>query len=791
MAGMKSINYSDVESHPGQYVIYRSEPGYIEIVDSQNLRLRVHVISEHILRFRYAIEGRFDRDFSYGLDPDFIPSTEKVQVAESDTSLKISTLHLDCHISKQNLMISIYDKQGRILSDDEKGFHWEKNLKYGGYIVQNSKMQQYGENYFGLGDKATELNLKGKRFVNWGTDEYGYHKNTDPLYKSIPLFYGLHDHGAYGIFFDNSFKSFFDFGKERSNVMSFWSQGGEMNYYFIAGPQLIDVAQRYTQLTGTAEMPPLWALGYQQCKWSYYPESKVMDIAQKMREYRIPCDALYLDIDYMDGFRCFTWDEEKFPNPKNMVDNLKAMGYQTMVIIDPGIKKDPEYHVFKEGLENDYFCKRIDGPYVEGKVWPGECYFPDFTKAEVRSWWSGLYKELIEDIGIAGVWNDMNEPALFEVESKTFPMDVLHDHDGDLTSHRKAHNIYGMQMARATADGVKKYRGDKRTLIITRSGYAGMQRYSSVWTGDNIADWSHIYLASVQAQRLAISGVSFCGSDIGGFIGQPTPEMMIRWIQLGIFHPFCRVHSSGDHGDQEPWVFGDECTNIFRQYVELRYQLLPYLYTCFYQYYKYGTPMMRPLVFVDQGDQKLIDYDHGFMCGDHILMFPSTREHELSQRIYLPRGRWYNFWTKESYEGQNEYDIDTPIDKAAIFIQAGSIIPYFPVQQYVGEKSIETIDLHIYKSLRNSESHLYLDDFDGYDYEKEELCTFTTFRTTTDSDKYSIQQIKSDLNSYSGSVKSYKSVLHGFDSHVSLSVDGKELSRNDLIPFDFETIEIK
>ena len=792
MEVVNPIVYAEQEGYPSAMKSYDLLDSFLEIKDHNGVTLRIYFLDDYILRFRYAVEGFFDADFSYGIAPEYKAAGCKPEVIEEDRLLTVKTKALVIKITKRNLGIAIYDHNGRVIQEDDKGFHWEKNEKFGGQIVQNSKKIQPGEAFYGLGDKPTDLNLKGRRFKNWGTDEYGYHYNTDPLYKSIPIYYGLHDGIGYGIFFDNSFEAYFDFGSERGNAASFWAQGGEMNYYFIAGPDLIDVCRRYTLLTGTPEMPPMWSLGFQQCKWSYYPESKVKEITSKMRELQIPCDAIYLDIDYMDGFRCFTWNKEYFPEPKRMVDELKADGWKTMVIIDPGIKKDMDYPIFKEGLEKGYFCRRMDGPYVEGKVWPGDCYFPDFTKPEVREWWAGLYKELIEEIGVAGVWNDMNEPALFEVPSKTFPDDVIHDYDGHLTSHRKAHNIYGMQMARATAEGVKQFKVDERSLIITRSGYAGMQRYSSVWTGDNIATWEHLWIADVQAQRLAVSGVSFCGSDIGGFIGQPTAELMIRWIQLGIFHPFCRVHSSGDHGDQEPWAFGEECTLMYKKFIELRYQLLPYLYTSFYQYHKEGTPMLRPIVFLDQTDRETVDRDHEFLCGDHILVCPILQEGITETLSYIPRGKWYDYWTNQPITGGQEHNLPVKRDEIPIFIKQGAVIPKYPIQQYVGEKVVDTVTLDIYHTDEPETSFFYDDGGDGYAYESGNF-NLSTFTVDGTNDGLTInQKIEGD---YQSIVQSYRINFKGLPFDVnSVVVDGQAVELADegvVVTSKFGRIEVR
>jgi alpha-glucosidase len=506
---------------------------------------------------------------------------------------------------------------------------------------------------------------------------------------------------------------------------------------------MTDVVASYTDLTGKPhQLPPLWALGYHQCKWSYYPESNVKSIAKQFRDLKIPCDAIYLDIDYMDGFRCFTWNKEYFPDPKRMVKELADDGFKTIAIIDPGIKIDMDYNIFREALEKDYFCKRADGPYMKGKVWPGECFFPDFTDPEVREWWSGLYKELIEDIGVKGVWNDMNEPAVMDVPGKTFPNDVRHNYEGIRCSHRKAHNIYGMQMARATYQGLKKFSYPKRPFVITRAAYSGTQRYTSTWTGDNVATWDHLNIANIQAQRLSMSGFSFVGSDIGGFAEQPNGELYARWIQLGMFHPFFRTHSSGDHGDQEPWAFGANITDIVRKFIEIRYQLLPYLYTAFWRYAEEGIPILKSLVLFDQEDRHTHYRNDEFIFGEKILACPIAEPNAKGRRMFIPNGEWYNFWDNELITGGEEIWVDADLDSMPIFVKAGAIIPKYPVQQYVGEKSIDQLTLDAYFKLGKETSQVYEDAHDGYDYKKGRF-SLRDFKLIGKKKSLTIQQFKS------------------------------------------------
>jgi alpha-glucosidase len=770
---------------PSKIISYKKDVDTLYFTTDNNVVLQLTIERDSVLRFRYTTTSIFEKDFSYAITKYASKGFNYLEISEDEKKYIITTSKLICYISKLDLRSSIFDAQDKtLICEDELGFHWEESYEFGGDIVKMSKIAQDGESYFGLGDKPVQNNLKGKRFENWVTDSYAYGRDTDPIYKAIPFYTGLHHKKSYGIFFDNTFRSFFDFCHERRNITSFWAQGGEMNYYFIYGPNMSDVVSNYTDLTGKPhELPPLWALGYHQCKWSYYPEAKVKEVASTFRKLKIPCDAIYLDIDYMDGFRCFTWNKEYFPDPKKMVKELADDGFKTIAIIDPGIKIDKNYSVFKEGLENDYFCKRADGPYMKGKVWPGECYFPDFTNPEVREWWSNLFKELIEDIGVKGVWNDMNEPAVMDVPGKTFPNDVRHNYDGNYCSHRKAHNVYGMQMVRATYHGLKKFSYPKRPFAITRAAYSGTQRYTSTWTGDNVASWEHLSIANAQAQRMCISGFSFVGSDIGGFAEQPNGELFTRWIQLGIFHPFCRTHSSGDHGDQEPYAFDNNVTNIVRKFIELRYQLLPYLYTAFWRYANEGIPILKSLVLFDQEDSHTHYRNDEFIFGEKILVCPILEPNAKGRRMYFPIGNWYNHWNHKIIKGGKEKWVDADIDSMPIFIKAGAIIPKYPVQQYVGELAIEQLKLDVYYKFGKEKSQVYEDAHDGYDYKKGRF-SLRNFTLVGKKDSITIQQFKS--GKFITSYNTFELNLHGMPFKIGcVKVDNEEISISEIMKDDF------
>lgn len=781
-----------VEYYPGQLKNWYREDNIFYFKTDNDVILAVHVLNDSILRFRYTTRGYFPKDFSYAIAQDGLNDSSFLRSREGNHRVTITTKNLVCKIDKDNLAVQVLDRSGHILTEDEKGFHWERD-KFGGDIVQMSKKAPEEEYYFGLGDKTNYLNLKGFRFQNWCTDCFGYGEDTDPLYRSIPFYFGLRKGVAYGVFFDNSFRSYFDFGSERREVTSFWAQGGEMNYYVIYGPSLLGVSEKYTMLTGRHELPPMWALGYHQCRWSYFPEKRVQEIAQTFRDKQIPCDALYLDIDYMDGYRCFTWNNDHFPQPRRMVRELAKQGFKTVVIIDPGIKIDHDYPIFEEGLKNEYFCRRQDGPYVKGKVWPGECYFPDFTHPKVREWWAGLFRDLIRREGISGVWNDMNEPATFDIDGRTVYDDVRHDHDGNPCSHRKAHNIYGMQMSRATYEGVKRYAYPKRPFIITRASYSGGQRYASVWTGDNVSSWEHLRLANIQAQRMSISGFSFVGSDVGGFNDLCSGELLVRWLQLGIFHPLYRNHTMGNNidgaaaidveavaqksrqfnTDQEPWAYGPEIEALAREAISMRYKLLPCLYTAFWQYITYGTPILRPLCFLDQDNLDTLFRMDEFAMGDHILVCPVQTPGTTSRTMYLPKGHWYNFYTDQIMEGRQEILVEAPLSRIPVHIRSGAIIPMYPVRQHVNERPVDQLTLHVYYPYGAEViSYLYEDEGDGYDYQHGEYLR-RTFVVSNQPDHLIIRQTR--YGDFQPAYMDAKIVLHGLPF-----VPGKILVDNQL-----------
>ena len=736
----------------GKRFIFQSDNG---------IKLLIRTYSDKIFRLHYSIEGEVSPDFSYAVAPEFKGSRHRAVVAEEPKYYSITTRFLECRVHKKGLKVDFYDKMGNALCRDSKGFYAKATIMKGVREVSITKKGPKKEHYFGLGDKSCSLDLRGQKLENWTTDAFGFGPQSDPLYRAIPFYYGLYKKQAYGIFLDNSYRSHFHFADHKRPHTRFSAEGGELNYYFIFGPELSSVAEQYTDLTGRPELAPVWALGFHQCRWSYYPESRVMELAADFRKHKIPCDAIYLDIDYMDGYRCFTWNKEYFPAPKRMMDSLQKKGFHTVVMIDPGIREDEDYKVFVDGKKKGYFCTRPDGEIMKGPVWPPNCAFPDFTNPEVRVWWGRLYKELYQLQGVSGFWNDMNEPAVFKVNRLTFPDDIRHHHEGHPASHKKAHNIYGLNMSRATYDGLKRLKPRKRPFLLTRATFSGGQRYAAVWTGDNIASWEHLMLANRQCQRLSISGFSFCGTDIGGFVDMPSGELFVRWLQLSIFHPLFRVHSMGnnadgsgevdeegvkiaesiDRMDQEPWAFGEPYTTHARKAIEDRYRWLPVIYTAFWKYSQQGTPMIRSLVFYDQTDPLTYNREREFLFGDHLLVSPVLKEKQASQKVYLPKGEWYNYRTNKKFKGKQKIKIKTSLEQIPVFVKAGAVFPHYPVQQHTNQKIIRQLSLQVYFSTETCKSQLYEDAGEGYDYRREKY-SLRTYTTSGTADSFQILQEK-------------------------------------------------
>ncbi len=664
---------------------------HYEWVDTRTLelqlptnRLRLYFLEPGIVRCRYVSRAVFENIPSYGVAPEYAPTPISLQERETPDSYAVITPSLRVIIRKQDGGLEFADAGGRVICADAEGMGHRLQERTGDELVWVLKEMPEKAHFFALGDKPCALNMRGRRFEMWGADHYKYNPDSDPLYKSIPFFICLNEGAQYGVFFDNSMRSYFDFGKEREDRLLFGADGGVMDYYFISGASALETVQMYTRLTGLPPMPPLWALGYHQSKWSYYPEKNVMELAAEFRRRRIPCDAIHLDIHHMNQYQALTWDRTRFPHPAEMIQRLGEQGFKVVTIVDPGIKINPDNYVWRSGFERNVFCRRHDGALLEGDVWPGSCTFPDFTSPETREWWASLFHRQIAEYGVRGMWTDMNEPVIFP--DKTFPDDTRHAYDGYSCSHLKAHNVYGQCMAMATRQGMEQHAPDRRPFVLSRAGFAGLQRWAATWTGDNYSDWDNLKMANLMVQRLSASGVSFCGADTGGFLGRPTPELFCRWMQLAAFHVFFRNHNNGEFGGQEPWEFGPVVEDAVRRAIEARYRLLPYFYTQFYRYSAEGMPIIRSLALMYPDNEDTYWRSSEFFVGDALYVVPVHHPGEVGRFLYMPPGPWYCLWTDApSPVTESEAWVATPIAYIPVYVRGGHIIPRWPVQQSADE----------------------------------------------------------------------------------------------------------
>lgn len=697
-------------------VAFEKGEGYITVIKSGIINFFVPLLREE--KLSKAVENIVEEKCEFN-------TTLKDEV------LTVSTEEINVKIYS-DFKVDVYDKAGSLLCEDyrgkrepfvrragdfklaeDEGHELAKDLKDKVYVAKTMEEDMF---FYGMGERTGSLNKRGYHYRNWNTDNPNPHGETfEQLYKSIPFLINFRENKSFGLFFDNTFESSFDLGKENPNYYSFASVDGNLDYYFIYGPSVKEVIKGYTHITGTTPLPQLWTLGYQQCRWSYAPEARVRELAKNFREKDIPCDTLFLDIDYMDGYRVFTWDKNKFENPEKMLKELKEQGFKVVTIIDPGVKKDAGYKIYDEGIKKGYFATDKDNLVYVNKVWPGDAVYPNFLSTEVRKWWAENQK-IMTDTGVSGIWNDMNEPASF---NGPLPDDVMFNEDGLKVEHREIHNVYGQLMSKATYNGLKAATG-KRPYVITRACYAGIQKYSTCWTGDNQSTWEHLRMSLPMLMNLGLSGVAFCGTDVGGFGFDCTGELLSRWVQVGAFTPLFRNHSSMGTRDQEPWAFDETTEAVNRKYIKLRYKLLPYFYDLMREAEKSGLPVIRPLFLHYENDSNTYEVNDEFLCGENILVAPVIEQGRKCRVVYLPKGdKWIDYWTGEEFEGGQNIIRETPIDLCPIYIKAGAVLPYYPEQHYVGEKQIDTLELQVFLSKSTETSSRYIsyeDDGESFNY---------------------------------------------------------------------------
>jgi alpha-glucosidase len=691
-------------------------------------QLKIDVVRADVLRIKISRAGVFDESPTFAVCVDPLVSPTDFRIEQTADQLQLITDACTASLWLNPFRIDVHRSDGSPVietAQDDDGHYWAYATLNDSFTTRRRCRQE--DAIFGLGEKSGRHNRKGRDFTMWNTDvlspwetiEFTAGKapddprgdfrsvEFDPYYVTIPLFYhqSYPDGRVAASFVDNGYRGAYEFSYNEEYRIVF--RGGQYTEYVFAGPDMPAILESYTWLTGRTAPPPIWSLGYHQCRWFSYTQDAVEAVAQRHRDNDIPCDAVWLDIEYMDGFRVFTWDSERFPDPPGMLKQLESQGFRVITIIDPGVKYDPGYWVFDQALERDVLCRTEGGDLYIGQVWPGNTAFPDFVTEEARTWWGELNAAHVLS-GLAGIWNDMNEPATGNISS----MPMRFDHGK--YAHERYHNQYALLMAMGTTAGLREAMPDRRTFVLSRAGFAGIQRYAANWMGDNQSRWDHLWLSIAMGSGFGLSGQAFVGADIGGFAGNSNAELFLRWMQYGALTPFCRNHSEIGNVDQYAWAFGDVIQDHVRAAIKLRYRLLPYLYACFLEASETGGPVQRPLVFNHQYDATVRDIDDQYLLGNDLLIAPVIGPGATARQVYLPAGDWYDWHTGELVGGKRFLTVPTPLDRIPIYARGGAVIPMWPeAPDSTSDYHPAVVELHLFVPASDGSYRSMVQEDDG------------------------------------------------------------------------------
>nr|WP_314898099.1 TIM-barrel domain-containing protein [uncultured Flavobacterium sp.] len=705
-----------------------------------NAKVSLQFCSGQVVKIWVSADGTFKRlNESFAVVNEDLGWSGKVNVNEETSAYEIFTEQLRIRINKAPFQLQIFDKYQKMLFSDynEKGF-----------VKNNSRISSYktlrsDEQFFGLGEKAGSLNRRGKSYKMWNSDQPCYGVNEDPLYKSIPFFMSSNH---YGIFFDNTYKTEFKLGSESNDYYSFEAPAGEMIYYFMYGNDYKQIIQNYIALTGKPIMPPKWALGFSQCRGNYTQEAQAREIAAEFRKRQIPCDIIYQDIGWVEGLQDFDWKKSNYENPKQMVKELGDLGFKMIVSQDPVISQVNKKQ-WEEANSNGYFTTDIRTGKSYDMPWPwgGNCGVVDFTKPEVADWWGNYQQKPLND-GVRGFWTDMGEPA-WSNEEATDRLNMKHN----LGMHNEIHNVYGLTWDKVVTEQFYKHNPNKRVFQMTRAAYAGLQRYTVGWSGDSgngnnvLEGWSQFANQIPVGLSAGMGIIPFWTSDISGYCGDikdydAMAELYVRWMQFGVFNPLSRAHHEGGNA-VEPWVFGLEAENITRAAIQLKYKLIPYIYTYAREAHDTGMPLMRALLLEYPNDTETYQLNGQFLFGRELLVAPVVVKGAITKEVYFPEGEWINYNDKKTvYKGGQWITVDAPLDVIPLFVKKGSIIPTMPVMQYIHEKPSYPVSLEVFPGIANKEASflLYEDDGESRDYERDIFCK-TKFTAVTNPSGFTIK----------------------------------------------------
>ncbi len=705
-------------------------------VDTSAAHVRVTTPYAGVFRVRLSQDPSFPELASFAVVPTALVGGVPFTVDSSDGEVVVHSGEAALRIARDPLNLALLNGEGQVVAEEAAPIAWNQE----GATISWALGE--GEHVYGLGDKAGGLDRRGHKYKLWNTDHYQWTvagPESDPLYKSIPDLVFVKEGGdAHGLFIDNPGRAEADVGATDGAVFTYAAErASTMDLYVIAGPDPKDVIGDYAALTGLPPLPPRWSLGYHQCRYSYTTEEDAREVAARLRADNIPADAIWLDIHFQEHFAPFTVDREAFPSFTGMIADFSAMGLNTILITDPHIRKQEGDWQYDDGVTGDHFVKNADGSLVTGGVWPSlapapfnmPSVFPEFTLASAREWWGSLF-ETFASYGVAGIWNDMNEPSVPAAFDPSYPTGTFHDEtphrldDGTTANHVSIHNAYGLLNTRATYEGLLALRPETRPFVLTRAAYAGSQRWGATWTGDNTASREHLAITIPQLINMGVSGYGYVGADVGGYSGCPYFEtgtgvdssLLVEWMELGALQPFLRNHSEFGTCRREPWLLGPDVEARLRKAIERRYRLLPYLYTAFEETSRTGLPVMRPLWLEYPTDTTTLTNEEAFLLGRDLLIAPKLAAGSEPYTVRLPDAPWWDTTNGQLIPSGGEVTV-TPVadDSVRIFARAGAIVPSQPVAQTAGNAPQGALSLDIWPGPECSGS-LYLDDGQSFDY---------------------------------------------------------------------------
>lgn len=723
----------------------------------------VDVYSPHIMRVRVTPQGS-ERHVGYALTTDEVPAFSQFSVDAADPVVVVKTSSITAEVElRPDLRITFKDANGTVINEDLPGKELGTTLT--GDKITVYKRLQSDERFIGMGEQLGNLDRRGTVVTLKNTDNYRYDDPKVPMYVSIPFFMGLHHGKVYGLFFNNSYRSVFNFGASNRRFSSFSFDGGALDQFFIFDASVGKILEHYTSLTGRMPLPPRWSLGYQQSRCSYYPEEQVMFIANTFRAKRIPLDGIVLDADYLHQYQPFRINRERFPDMRRLADTLRDMNIELTASVNPGIAIDDSYQQYKSGLEENVFLRYADGELWVADIAPNTNHFVDFSDPRGRRWWIDNMK-IYQDLGIHGLWNDMNEPA---IDGQAMPDNVVFDFDGQKASALEAQNYYGMLMARAAFESAEQFGGNRRPFVLSRSGFAGIQRYAAVWSGDNQAKDEHILLGALLINQMGLSGVPFTGPDLGGYIGDGNKDLYRRWVEVGVFAPYLRNHRAQYTAANEPWAYGEEAEAISKAYIGFRYELMPYLYSTFYEAAETGMPVSRSLSIDYPFDANVFkpDFQYEFLFGPGLLVNPMTSR-EQAKSTYLPAGAWYDLFTDERLDGGRILTADYAGHRIPIFAKASAIIPMQGKVQSTRDDPGPVLYVHVFNGAERSEFVYYDDDGETLNYRKGKFRK----RVIAFDPAARLLSFSRPDGSFAARFRRIKVILHGFGPVRAATVNG-------------------